>query len=47
MIPFWDFGTNKKPTRQENMRAFRIVFWFLVSVAVVYAVIALSVFGHL
>jgi preprotein translocase subunit Sss1 len=48
MIPFWHFGTNaRKPTLQENLRAFKIVGILLLSVTVAYATIALIVFGHL
>jgi hypothetical protein len=48
MIPFWHFGTSpRKPTLQENVRVFKIVGIFLLSVAVAYVIIALLVFGHL
>lgn len=48
MIPFWHFGTTgRKPTLQENLRAFRIVGILLLSVTVAYIIIALLVFGHL
>lgn len=43
MNPFWYFGRNQRPPMlQVNLRAFRIVAIFAV-----YAIIALSVFGHL
>lgn len=48
MIPFWHFGEyRRKPTLQENIRAFKIVGILLLSVTVVYVIIALLVFGHL
>jgi hypothetical protein len=48
MTPFWNNFTNgRKPTLQENVRAFKIVGIFLLSVAVAYVIIALLVFGHL
>jgi hypothetical protein len=47
MIPFWHFGTMRKPTRQENLRAFRIVGALLLFVLLAYGAIALTVFGHL
>lgn len=48
MIPFWHFETTRrKPTLQENVRAFKIVGILLLSVAVAYVIIALLVFGHL
>ncbi len=48
MIPFWHFGeSRRKPTLQENLRAFKVVGIFLASVVIAYTVIALLVFGHL
>lgn len=47
MIPFWHFDSKRSPARQENIRAFRIIAWFLLFVGVAYVVVALSVFGHL
>jgi len=48
MIHFWNFGVGRrKPTLQENMRAFKFVGIFLLSVVVLYSIVAFSVFGHL
>lgn len=47
MIPLWSFDKRKPPTREENTRAFKIVGMFLIAVAVLYVVVALTVFGHL
>lgn len=47
MIPLWGFEKRKPSTRQENVRGFKIVAMFLLSVAIIYIVVALSVFGHL
>lgn len=47
MIPFWHFGKQRPLTRQENLRAFRIVAILLVATFAVYAVVALLLFGHL
>lgn len=49
MIPFIHLITGKQRplTRQENLRAFRIVLFFLVGVAIAYITIALLIFGHL
>lgn len=48
MINFWHFGANnRKPTLQENLRVFRIVGIFLLSVFLIYGLIAFTVFGHL
>lgn len=47
MIPFWHFDSKRLLTRQENLRVFKIVAGFLLFVAITYAVVALTVFGHL
>jgi hypothetical protein len=47
MIPFWHFEPGRRPTHEENLRAFRIVFYFALGVALLYGIVALSVFGHL
>jgi hypothetical protein len=49
MNPFFAslFGNRKPLTRQQNQRAFRIVFLALAAVVVIYIVVALLVFGHL
>lgn len=47
MIPFWHFDSKRPLTRQENFRVFKIVAGFLLIVAITYALVALTVFGHL
>jgi hypothetical protein len=47
MFPFWIFDNRKhKPSREENMRVFRIVFYFLVAVAASFLIVTYLVFGH-
>jgi hypothetical protein len=41
------FGNRKPLTRQQNLRAFRVVFLFLAAVVVIYSIVAFLVFGHL
>ena len=44
MFPFWTFQENKKLSRLENVRAFKIVFYFLLSVAVSFLIVTYFVF---
>jgi len=47
MFPFWILDNRKhKPSRQENFRAFKIVFYFLLTVSLSFLVIVYLVFGH-
>jgi hypothetical protein len=46
MFPFWILDNRKhKPSREENMRTFRIVFYFLVTVIVSFLIVTYVVFG--
>lgn len=49
MNPFFAalFGNRKPLTRQQNMHVFRVVFFALAAIVVIYVVVALLVFGHL
>lgn len=47
MFPFWAFFlNNRKAPRQENIRVFKIVFYFLAAVAVSFVIVTYLVFGH-
>jgi hypothetical protein len=47
MFPFWIFENRKhKPPREENLRAMKIVFYFLASVAVSFLIVTYLVSGH-
>ena len=47
MIPFFHIDEKREPTRQENMRAFWIVFYLLLAVGVMYIFFSMLAFGHL
>lgn len=47
MLPFWTLLNNQKEPRHVTIRAFKIVFYFLLTVAVSFVVITYSIFGHL
>ena len=47
MIPFWTLLNNQKESRQVTIRAFKIVFYFLLTVAISFIVITYLIFGHL
>jgi preprotein translocase subunit SecE len=47
MFPFWIFDDRKrKPSREENIRVFKVVLYFLIAVAVSFLAVTYLVFGH-